>query len=166
MRWCRLVRQTLARVAPGVPLFDLQTLEQHIAFSFFLLEMAATLLAVFGATAALLAALGLYGVIAQGVAARTREIGVRMSLGATAGDVGRLVVRQGLGLAAAGIAVGLAGAVAVTRVFESQLLGVSPLDPAAFAATTALLAATTLAACAVPAWRAARLDPVRALRMD
>lgn len=161
-----LVRQTLARVAPGVPLFDVQTLEQHIAFSFFLLEMAATLLAVFGATAALLAALGLYGVIAQGVAARTREIGVRMSLGATAADVGRLVVQQGLGLAAAGIAVGLVGAVAVTRVFESQLLGVSPLDPAAFAATTVLLAATALLACAVPAWRAARLDPVRALRMD
>ncbi len=160
------VRQTLARVAPGVPLFDVQTLAQHIAFAFFVIEMAATLLAVFGATAALLAALGLYGVIAQGVAARTREIGVRMSLGATGADVGRLVVRQGLGLAAAGIAVGLVGALAVTRVFESQLLGVSPLDPAAFVATTALLAVTTLAACAVPAWRAARLDPVRALRMD
>jgi macrolide transport system ATP-binding/permease protein len=160
------VRQTLARVAPGVPLFDVQTLEQHIAFSFFLLEMAATMLAVFGATAALLAALGLYGVMAQGVAARTREIGVRMSLGATAADVGRLVVGQGLGLAAAGIVAGLAGAAAVTRLFESQLLGVSPLDPAAFAATTTLLAATAFAACAVPAWRAARLNPVQALRTD
>lgn len=160
------VRQTLARVAPGVPLFDVQTLAQHIAFSFFLLEMAATLLAVFGATAALLAALGLYGVIAQSVAARTREIGVRMSLGATRGDVARLVVSQGLGLSAIGIALGLAGAAAVTRLFESQLLGVSPLDPGAFAATTALLAATTLAACAAPAWRAARLDPVQSLRVD
>lgn len=160
------VRQTLARVAPGVPLFDVQTLAQHIAFSFFLLEMAATLLAVFGATAALLAALGLYGVIAQSVAARTREIGVRMSLGATAADVGRLVVSQGLGLAALGIAIGLVGAAGVTRLFEHQLLGVSALDPAAFAATTLLLAATTLAACAAPAWRAARLDPVQAMRVD
>ena len=160
------VRQALARVAPGVPLFDVQTLAQHVAFAFFLIEMAATLLAVFGAAAALLAALGLYGVIAQGVTARTREIGVRMSLGATAAEVGRLVVRQGLGLSAAGIVVGLAGAAAVTRLFESQLLGVSPLDPAAFAATTGLLTMTTLLACALPAWRAARLDPVRALRVD
>ena len=160
------VRQTIARVAPGVPLFDVQTLAQHIAFAFFLLEMAATLLAVFGATAALLAALGLYGVIAQSVAARTREIGVRMSLGATKADVARLVVSQGLGLAALGITLGLAGAAGVTRLFESQLLGVSALDPGAFAATTVLLAATTLAACAAPAWRAARLDPVQALRVD
>lgn len=160
------VRQALARVAPGVPLFDVQTLAQHIAFSFFLIEMAATLLAVFGGTAALLAALGLYGVIAQGVAARTREIGVRMSLGASAADVGRLIVGQGLGLAGLGIALGLVGAAAVTRLFESQLLGVNPLDPAAFAATTTLLAATALVACALPAWRAARLDPVRALRVD
>ncbi len=160
------VRQTLARVAPGVPLFDVQTLAQHIAFSFFLIEMAATLLALFGATAALLAALGLYGVIAQNTAARTREIGVRMSLGATAADVGRLVVGQGLGLTAFGIVLGLAGAAGVTRLFESQLLGVSALDPLAFGATTILLAATTVAACAIPAWRAARLDPVRALRMD
>ena len=160
------VRQTLARVAPGVPLFDVQTLAQHIAFSFFLLEMAATLLAVFGAIAALLAALGLYGVIAQSVAARTREIGVRMSLGATRGDVARLVVSQGLGLSAIGIALGLAGAAGVTRLFESQLLGVSPLDPGAFAATTALLAATTLAACAAPAGGPARLDPVQSLRVD
>ena len=160
------VRQTLARVAPGVPLFDVQTLAQHIAFSFFLLEMAATLLAVFGATAALLAALGLYGVIAQSVAARTREIGVRVSLGATHADVARLVVAQGLGLAALGIVLGLAGAAGVTRLFESQLLGVSALDPGTFVATAVLLAATTLAACAAPAWRAARLDPVRALRAD
>ena len=160
------VRQTLARVAPGAPLFDVQTLSQHIAFSFFLIEMAATLLAVFGGTAALLAALGLYGVIAQSVAARTREIGVRMSLGATAADIGRLVVAHGLALAAAGIAVGLAGALALTRLFESQLLGVSPLDAVAFAATIVVLAATTLAACAGPAWRAARLNPVQALRVD
>lgn len=160
------VRQTLARVAPGVPLFDVQTLAQHLAFSFFLLEMAATLLAVFGAVAALLAALGLYGVIAQSVTARTREIGVRLSLGATAADVGRLVAQQGLSLAAVGIVLGLAGAAAVTRLFEHQLLGVSPLDPLAFAGMTALLVLTAGVACAVPAWRAARLDPVRALRVD
>lgn len=160
------VRETLARVAPGVPLFDVQTLEQHRAFALFLFEMAATLLGVFGGTAVALAALGLYGVVAQGVAARTREIGVRISLGASRGDIGRLIVGQGAALAAVGVAVGLAAAVGLTRLFASQLLGVSPLDPAAFAGTTLLVAATALAASAVPAWRAARLDPVRALRAD
>lgn len=161
-----MVRQTLARVAPGVPLFDVQTLEQHRAFAFFLFEMAATLLAVFGATAALLAALGLYGVIAQTVAARTREIGVRVSLGATRRDVGRLVVGQGLALTGVGLGLGLVASAAVTRVFERQLLGVSPLDPVAFVATIVLLAVTALAACAAPARRAARLDPMRALRAE
>lgn len=160
------LRQAVQRAAPGVPLFDLQTLAQHRAFAYFLFEMAATLLTGFGATAALLAALGLYGVIAQGVAARTREIGVRMSLGATRGDVGRLIVGQGLTLASAGLAIGLVLAAAATRVFRSQLLGVSPLDPLAFSGTTLLLIATAAIACAVPAWRAARLDPVRALRVD
>jgi ABC-type antimicrobial peptide transport system permease subunit len=149
-----------------VPLFDVQTLEQHRAFAFFLLEMAATLLTIFGGIAALLAALGLYGVIAQAVAARTREIGVRMSLGATRGAVGRLVVGQGLALAGAGIGLGLVAAAALTRLFQGQLLGVSPLDPAAFLATTGLLTLTAVAASAAPAWRAARVDPARALRTD
>lgn len=160
------LRQAVRRAAPGVPLFDLQTLAQHRAFAYFLFEMAATLLAAFGATAALLAALGLYGVIAQATAARTREIGVRMSLGATRGEVGWLIVTQGLTLAGAGLGIGLVLAGAATRVFRSQLLGVSPLDPLAFTATTLLLAATAAVACAAPAWRAARLDPVRALRVE
>ena len=160
------MRQTLARVAPGVPLFDVQTLQQHRAFAFFLVEMAATLLAVFGGIAALLAALGLYGVIAQAAASRTREIGVRMSLGASRAAVGRLVVGQGLALAGLGIAIGLVAAAALTPLLRSQLLGVSPLDPAAFAVTATLLALTALAASAAPAWRAARLDPARALRTD
>lgn len=159
-------REALARAAPGVPLFDVQTLDEHLAFSFFLLEMAATLLGLFGATAALLAALGLYGVIAQTVASSTREIGVRMSLGATAADVRRLVVGQGLLLGALGIGVGAVAAGAITRLFEPQLLGVSPLDPAAFGATGLFLALTTCGACLVPAVRASRLDPVKALRVD
>ncbi|MGE0463233.1 MAG: ABC transporter permease [Vicinamibacterales bacterium] len=160
------VRQALRRVDPSLPLFDVQTFEQHIAFAFFLFEMAATLLGVFGATATLLAALGLYGVVAHSVGMRTREIGVRMSLGATAGDVRQMVVRQGLALAALGIALGLGVALAVTRLFSSQLLGVSPYDPASYALTALLLVATTAAACYLPARRAARLDPVQALRTE
>jgi predicted permease len=159
-------RQAVTRVAPGVPLFDVQTLAEHLAFGYFLLEMAATLLGVFGATAALLAALGLYGVIAQGVAAQTREIGVRMSLGASRSQVRRMVVGQGLTLAAIGLAVGGALAVVVTRLFQPQLLGISPYDPVAFLVTVALLAGTSAAAALLPAVRASRLDPVKALRVD
>jgi len=160
------VREALRRVDPSLPLFDVQTLAQHIAFAFFLFEMAATLLGVFGATATLLAALGLYGVVAHSVGMRTREIGVRMSLGATASDVRQMVVRQGLGLAGLGIALGLGAALGVTRLFSSQLLGISPYAPASYTATALLLVATTAAACYLPARRAARLDPVSALRTE
>ncbi|MDH4065603.1 MAG: ABC transporter permease, partial [Acidobacteriota bacterium] len=160
------IRQAVARVAPGLPFFDVQTFEQHLAFAFFLFEMAATLLGIFGVTAALLAALGLYGVVAHSVGMRTREIGVRMSLGATAGDVRRLVVSQGLGLAVAGLGIGAVLALAVTRLFASLLVGVSPSDPASYTATAALLVAITAAACYLPARRAARLNPVQALRVD
>jgi predicted permease len=160
------VRQAVQRIDPNLPLFDVQTIEQHLAFAFFLFEMAATLLGVFGAVAMMLAALGLYGVVAHSVGLRTREIGVRLSLGATAGAVRRMVMRQGLGLAAAGIVIGLVAAVAVTRLFASQLIGVEPLDPISYAGTALLLAATTAAACYLPARRAARLDPIRALRIE
>lgn len=160
------VRQAVRRVDPGLPLFDVQTIEQHLAFAFFIFEMAATLLGVFGATAALLAALGLYGVVAHSVGLRTREIGVRMSLGATTGDVRRLVVGQGLGLALAGIVIGLALALGVTRLFASQLAGVRPYDPVSYLTTGLLLVAITAAACYLPARRAAGLNPVQALRTD
>ncbi len=160
------LRQTLQRIDPNVPLFELQTLEQHLSFAFFIFEMAATLLGVFGVTAMLLATLGLYGVVAHSVGMRTREIGVRISLGATAGNVRGMVIRQGLTLAAIGIAVGLAGALGVTQLFASQLMGVSPYDPVSYAVTSLLLVATTAAACYLPARRAARLNPVQALRID
>lgn len=128
--------------------------------------MAATLLGVFGVTAMLLATLGLYGVVAHSVGMRTREIGVRISLGATAGDVRNMVIRQGLTLAALGIAAGLAGALGVTRLLASQLMGVSPYDPTSYALTALLLVTATAAACYLPARRAAQLNPVQALRID
>lgn len=160
------VRETLRRLDPNLPLFDVQTIEQHVAFSFFVFEMVATLLGVFGATATLLAALGLYGVMAQRVAMRTREIGVRMSLGATTSQVRQTIVGQGVVLAAVGLALGVTIALGVTRLFASQLMGVTTYDPISYAATVVLLAATTVTACYLPARRAARLDPVRALRME
>jgi putative ABC transport system permease protein len=126
-----------------------------------------TLLATtFAALAALLAVVGIYGVMAFAVSERRREIGVRLALGARAGSVLAAVLREGAILAAIGVGLGLAGAFAATRLLESALFGVSPLDPATYAATAALLAAAVLVACWVPARRAARVDPLVALRED
>jgi len=160
------VRDAVRRVDPALPLFDVQTFAEHRAFSFFVFEMTATLLGAFGAIAALLAGLGLYGVVAQSVGQRTREIGVRMSLGATAGDVRRLVVGQGVRLAGAGVALGLAAALPLTRLFAPQLLGVAPHDPLSYGATALALSGIVALACYLPARRAARLDPVQALRKE
>jgi ABC-type antimicrobial peptide transport system permease subunit len=104
--------------------------------------------------------------VAHTVGMRTREIGVRMSLGATGADVRRMIVRQGLGLSGIGIGLGLLVALTITRLFSSQLAGVSPYDPTSFALTVVLLVATTALACYLPARRAARLDPMRALRTE
>jgi putative ABC transport system permease protein len=109
---------------------------------------------------------GLYGVIATTVSQRTAEIGMRMALGAGRGDILALVLRQGLAVTLTGIAIGLAGSVAVTRLFKAQLVGVSATDFVSFTGTTVLLALVALAATYVPARRAARIDPLEALRQD
>jgi putative ABC transport system permease protein len=160
------LRAAVARIDPALPVFDVGTIEEHVAFSFFLFDLLATLLAVFGAVATGLAALGLYGVMAIGVAQRTREIGVRLSLGAGARDVLSLVLRQGLGLVAAGLGVGLFLALGVARLVASQLVGVSPFDVPAFAATAVVVLMTTALACLVPARAAMRIDPLVAMRRE
>jgi ABC-type antimicrobial peptide transport system permease subunit len=142
------------------------SLGEHVAFSFFLFNLLATLLAVFGVVATGLAALGLYGVMALSVAQRTREIGVRVSLGASAGDVLSLVLRQGLGLVLAGVGVGLLLAVGAARLVASQLVGVSPFDALAFGATIVVVLVTATLACLVPARSASRIDPLIAMRRD
>lgn len=129
-------------------------------------QLATSLLGSFAGVALLLAAIGIYGVIAYNVGQRTREFGIRLSLGARRLDVLRLVVRQGLVLAAAGIAVGLAGAFALTRLLSSLPYAVNATDPMTFAGVTALLGAVAVAASFLPAWRATRVDPVIALRCD
>jgi ABC-type antimicrobial peptide transport system permease subunit len=121
-------------------------------------------LAVFGALALILAAAGIYGVMAHLVAIRSNEIGVRMTLGARPADVMRLILREGVIQAAVGLAIGLTGAVLVMRSFRSLLYEVSPADPMTLAVVGVVLLATALVACALPARRAMKVDPVAALR--
>jgi putative ABC transport system permease protein len=123
-------------------------------------------LTVFSGLALLLAAIGLYGVIAYGVAQRTYEIGVRGALGATRTDILKLVMGQGLGLVALGLGIGLLGAFAATRVMHSMLFGVSAYDPLSFAQAAALLIGVSALATALPARRAAGVDPAIALRSE
>lgn len=127
-------------------------------------RLMSSLLGVFGVVALLLAATGLYGVIAYVVSRRTREIGIRMAIGARTVDVVALVLREGIVMVLAGAAVGLALALAAARAIESILFGVASTDPLVFAGVVGLLVTAALAASLVPAVRAARLDPVRALR--
>jgi len=161
---------SMRKVVRGVdidqPVFQVGTMEAARVTSQGSLRLATSLLSSFAAVALLLAAIGIYGVIAYSVGQRTREFGIRISLGARRLDVLRLVVRQGLLLAAAGIAVGLAGAFALTRLLSSLLYGVNATDPLTFAAVTGLLAAVAVAASFLPAWRATRVDPVIALRCE
>ncbi len=150
----------------SVPVFNVRTLAEQRSGSLALQRMAATLLTGFGVLALLLAALGIYGVLAYSVSRRTREIGIRMALGAQVADVLRLVLRQGAGLAGAGMILGLAGAFGATRLLRGFLYEVQPLDPPTFFTVVALLTAVALLACLLPARRAARVDPMVALRAE
>lgn len=120
----------------------------------------------FALLALVLAATGIYGVIGYSVAQRTQEIGIRMALGAAAADVLALVLREGLLMAASGVALGLGASALLTRLMSSLLVGIVPRDPIAFTAAGVILLAVATLACYVPAWRAIRVDPIRALRSE
>jgi putative ABC transport system permease protein len=124
------------------------------------------LLALFALLAVVLAAVGIYGVMAYSVSQRTREMGVRLALGAQPVDVTRLVVGEGLRLAVLGVAIGIAVSLMLTRIMSTLVFAISPMDPLTFAAVTALLLAIALAACLVPAHRATRADPLAVLRAE
>jgi putative ABC transport system permease protein len=160
------VRGAVRQVDPGLSLYNVQTMEEVVSRSLADRRLQLLLLAAFAGIALLLAAAGLYGVISYLVAQRTREIGVRLALGAQRREVVGMVMRQGAGLAAAGIALGLVGGLALTRVLGSLLYGVSARDPLTFVTIPALLAAVALAATWMPARRAARVDPMLAIRND
>ena len=160
------LRRLIAALDPNLPIVSTQTFAEYAAVGLVPQRVAASVAGSLGLVGLLLAAFGIYGVTASVVASRRREIGVRMALGATAADIGRIVLRHGAALAAIGLAIGFGLAAAASRVIASFLLGVSPGDVVSFAWAGALFAAATLAACFVPARRAARLDPVDALRHD
>jgi len=150
----------------GLPLTNVKTLEEHMRLPLAPAQLFAWLSGAFGVLALLLAATGLYGVMAYLVSGRTREFGIRVALGAQGSDVLRLVLCEGLALVGIGICFGLLASIALTRVLQSVLYGVSVTDPATFASVALLLAAVTLLACYIPARRATKVDPMVALRYE
>jgi predicted permease len=160
-----LTREARA-IEPNVPVYDVKTLEERLSDSLARRRFAMTALGLFALVAMLLAAVGIYGVMSYSVAQRTREIGVRVALGASRRAVLGLVLRRGMLLAALGIGAGLAGALPLARVLGSLLFGVSAADPVTYAAISLLLALAALLACYVPARRATKVDPMVALRYE
>jgi putative ABC transport system permease protein len=162
----RAIRAELDRLDKDLPLESVRTMSQLVAANLAQRRLSVQLLGGFAGGALLLSALGLYGVLAYLVSQRTREIGIRMALGAQRRDVLNLVIGQGLRLACWGIALGLAGAFALTHVLQRLLYEITPTDPLTFAAVTVVLALTAILACFLPAWRAAQVHPLEALRYE
>jgi ABC-type antimicrobial peptide transport system permease subunit len=156
----------MAELAPDLPIFDLSTMDEVFRSSISTQRLTMMLLGTFAGIALLLAAVGLYGVLSYSVGQRTREIGVRMALGAQSADVVSLVVRHGFKLASLGLLLGAAAAFALTRLLRTVLYEVSPFDPASFAAVAVVLALIGLFACWLPARRATRVNPIEALRAE
>jgi predicted permease len=150
----------------GLPIVQLRSMSSVFADSVSRQRFLSQLLGIFAGVALLLAAIGTYGVLSYVVTERQREIGIRVALGASTGGIVRLVLRQGLTLAVIGIAIGVGGALALARVTQSLLFGVSPTDPMTYAAVGAVILLVALAACMVPAQRAMRVDPLVAIRNE
>lgn len=160
------VRREVQQLDASLPVFDVKTLTEHMRLSLFPLRVGAASVASFGLLALTLAAIGIYGVMAYAVSLRTREIGIRIALGARTGDVLTMIVRQGVALAAIGLAIGFAAALALTRLMSSVLYGVSATDALTFVVVSLLLSMAVLAACYLPARRATKVDPMMTLRHE
>jgi ABC-type antimicrobial peptide transport system permease subunit len=160
------LRRAVWAVDADQPIVRVGTMRERVAASAAERRFALTLFEAFGAAALALAAIGIYGVLSGSVTERVREIGVRAALGASRRDLLLLVLRQGTVLAALGAGLGVAGAAVATRALVTLLFGVTPFDPATYGAVVALLLGVAGAACAAPAWRAARVDPATTLRAE
>jgi predicted permease len=168
----RLSSETMAKALtrevhaldPGLALYEVITLQEQVDRSTSPQLVAVTLVAVLGGFALLLAAIGLYGVMAYAVSQSARELGLRMALGADASNLLRLVLSRGLALTAAGVVLGSAVALRLTRLLVNLLYNVSPRDPLAFGSAFVIMTVVAMAACFLPAWRATRTDPARVLR--
>jgi putative ABC transport system permease protein len=160
------IEQAIHTVDKDLPVYSVWTMDQLLGNSLAQRRLTLVLLSSFAALALLLAAVGIYGVIAYTVRQRTREFGVRLALGAQAGDVLQLILRQGLKLTLIGVALGLTAAFALTRWMESLLFGVRPADPLAFGVVAIVLLLVAICACWIPARRATKVDPLVALRSE
>jgi ABC-type antimicrobial peptide transport system permease subunit len=160
------IRQIIRAVDVHIPITYEKTIRDHMAIALWPSWMGAMLLGSLGLLAFILASMGVYGVMAYSVSQRTRELGIRMALGAQTGQVIQLVLRQGMFLAAIGLGFGLLAAFGSTRLAGSLLYGVNPNDPVIFICVTSLLALAAFAACYFPARRALKIDPIIALRTE
>jgi predicted permease len=158
------VRNEIHTLDSNLPVYDVKTLQEHLQLPLFPLHAAAAAVGSFGVVALILAAIGIYGVMAYSVSQRTQEIGIRMALGARTMDVWRIVLRHGIGITAAGMILGLLCAFALARVVTNLLYGVSATDPRTFILISILLGIVALLACVIPARRATRVDPVIAIK--
>jgi putative ABC transport system permease protein len=162
----RAIRKAVHEINKDQTLTDIKTLEAIKSESMAGNRMESLLLSVFAAIAVLLSAIGIYGVISYSVVQRTHEIGIRGALGATTGDILRLILRSGMLLGGTGLLLGLGGALGLTRLLESLVFGVGTRDPITIAAVAGILAWVALLACYIPARRAGKVDPVVALRYE
>lgn len=158
------LRTAVADLDPNLPVFDVRTMNERLGESVATERLRMALLLAFGALALFLAAIGLYGVLAYSVAQRNAEIGIRLALGSSAGAVFGLILKQGAALVGLGLIIGVAGSLALGRVVQGMLYGVAPTDPGVIMAVLAVLGVSALAACALPARRAMRVDPMEAMR--
>jgi ABC-type antimicrobial peptide transport system permease subunit len=160
----RRVEEALWAIDPEQSLFDFQTYEQRILASVWQLRLSRLLLTLFGCVAMALSAIGIYGVMSYRAEQRTREIGIRLALGATPGGVRALIVKRGLWLGSLGLAVGLCGAVLQGRLLAAAIRGMPSMDAVSMAVAVSTLLIITVAACGLPAWRASHTDPAVSLR--
>jgi predicted permease len=160
------IREAVWSVDRELPVFRIATMQETLAQAVARERFTSVLLASFAVVALLIAGLGVYGLLSYVVAQRRHEVGVRMALGAAGADVIGLIVRQGMALSGIGLVAGIAGALAIARLLDGLLFGVSSTDPLAYALVVAVLGGASLAACLLPARRAARIDPMVSLRQD